>query len=146
MTHTGSAHTTRGAGRPAAAAAAVIVGAMWVPMVAGPVIQVAVPSAMRPVTLSIWVPSAATSTGTGGASGMSRASLAVSVSPSKSTASPRTRGRRMERYSRRWRTGFSQSMPSIPSMTSWWDRPMPSVNRPCDTCWRVSAWAASIIG
>ena len=39
---------------------------------------------MRPVTLSIWVPSAATSTGTGGASGMSRASLAVRVSPSTS--------------------------------------------------------------
>ena len=64
VTHTGSRHTTRGAGRPASAAAAVIAGTMWLSIVAGPVIHNTVPSASRPASRSIRGASAASSTGT----------------------------------------------------------------------------------
>ena len=45
VTQTGRRHTTRGAGRPALAAASVITGTMWSRTVAGPVIHSTVPSA-----------------------------------------------------------------------------------------------------
>ena len=58
---------TLGAGRPAASAAALIVGTMWSASVFGPVHQVRVPSASSPVALSICGPSAATTMPNGGA-------------------------------------------------------------------------------
>ena len=54
-------------------------------MVLGPVIQVMVPAVRAPASLSIWGPRAATMTGTGCWSGMSRVRLAESVSPSAAT-------------------------------------------------------------
>ena len=63
---TGSATPTRGAGRPAASAAAVMVGTTCEPTVAVPVIQVTVPEAVVPAISSIFGPRAATRTGGGG--------------------------------------------------------------------------------
>ena len=65
MTHTGRAAITRGLGRPAASAAALIVGMVCPASVSGPVHQVSVPSASSAVTLSVCVPSAATTIGNG---------------------------------------------------------------------------------
>ncbi len=64
--------TTRGAGRPAAAAARCSVGTMCCASVRGPVIQVMVPSASSPAIPSITGPSAATSTGMAAAPGTAR--------------------------------------------------------------------------
>ena len=75
---------------------------MWPPMVAVPVIQVMVPSARRPASLSMVSPKAATSTG--GASTLAMSSgakaLVVTRSPSQRTVSPRSRGISDVRYSR----------------------------------------------
>ena len=68
VTQIGSAANTSGAGRPAASAAAVIVGTVCDASVAGPVIHVTVPSATRPASCSIFGPSAAINTGGGGTS------------------------------------------------------------------------------
>ena len=65
VTHTGRAAITRGLGRPAASAAAVIVGIVWPASVAGPVHHVSVPSASSAAALSICGPRAATTIGNG---------------------------------------------------------------------------------
>ena len=65
VTQTGRMHTTRGLGRPAACAAAVMVGTMCSRTVAGPVIHSTVPSASSPASRSMAGPSAASSSGTG---------------------------------------------------------------------------------
>ena len=57
--------------RPAAVAASVMVGTMWSATVPTPVIQVTVPSAIRPASLSRVGPRAATSTGGGTTVGIS---------------------------------------------------------------------------
>ena len=101
VTLMGSDTTTRGAGRPAASAAAVMAGAMWPSMVAVPVIQVTVPSATRPANLSMVSPSAATSTGGASTPEMSSGANALVVrrSPSTRTVSPCSSGIREARYS-----------------------------------------------
>ena len=63
VTETGSDTATRGAGRPASSAAARMVGTMCPSMVEVPVIQVMVPSATRPASFSMVLPSAATRVG-----------------------------------------------------------------------------------
>ena len=65
VTQMGRMHTTRGLGRPAASAAAVMVGTMCERTVAGPVIHSTVPSAYSAASRSIRGPSAASSSGTG---------------------------------------------------------------------------------
>ena len=65
VTPTGSEAITRGAGRPAASAAAVIVGMVWSASVFGPTHHVYVPSASSAVAFSICGPSAATTIGNG---------------------------------------------------------------------------------
>ena len=54
--HTGTPATTRGAGRPAASAAALIVGAMWVPIARSSASQRIVPSVRSPARRSIFGP------------------------------------------------------------------------------------------
>src|SRR6185437_12360438 len=101
VTATGNATNTRGAGRPAAAAAAPIVGAMWSRTVAVPVIHVIVPSATVPASFSIADPSAATSTG-GAAAPFTPTgwkALHVTRSPANDTVSPRSKGISADRYS-----------------------------------------------
>ena len=140
VTHTGSPTPIRGSGRPAPAAAARMVGTMWDSTVAGPVIQVTVPVAIRPAIPSMVVPRAATSTMGGGASICSGPNVeALSVSPTKDTCSPSRSGIRMERYSLMWRAGFSNDSPKTFSITNWWDSPMPRVNRPPVAAWTVRA-------
>ena len=68
VTQIGSPAMTRGAGRPASAAAAVIWGTTWRSSVLGPVIHVTVPSESVPARRSIFGPRAAT-TRPGGATG-----------------------------------------------------------------------------
>ena len=45
-----------------------------------------------------------------------------------------------------WRTGLSNDMPNIPSMTTWCDSPIPSASRPPVIACVVSACWASITG
>ncbi len=123
-------HTTLGAGLPAEAAAAVIVGAMWSRTVAGPVIHKIVPYVCSPASFSICGPSAATSTGTGASRGVDRPMWARIDSPSTLTGVPSSRGMSTERYSRMCRAGRSKLYPYMFSMTIWCDSPMPSVSRP----------------
>ena len=42
----------------------------------------------------------------------------------------RSNGSSTARYSRMWRAGLSNDKWSMPSITTWWERPIPSVNRP----------------
>jgi hypothetical protein len=79
-----------------------MVGAMWFPIVAVPVIQVMVPSATVPASFSMVVPSAATSTGGGLAPGMAMGAKAfvVTRSPTFDTVSPCKSGISDARYSR----------------------------------------------
>ena len=77
-----------------------MVGTVCSASVAGPVIHVTVPSATVPASSSIFGPSAATSTGTGGSSGTSSAACVVMVSPSASALPSRNSGMSTERYSR----------------------------------------------
>src|ERR1700736_2190919 len=90
VTQTGRATTIRGAGRPAADAAAVIVGTMYELNVLAATIQVMVPSASSPVSFNIWGASAATRTGHGCAPATLRGAIvrAVTVAPSNRTCSP----------------------------------------------------------
>ncbi len=111
MTHTGNPAPTIGAGRPAAAAAARIVGITCCASVAGPVIHVAVPSARPPASSSIFGPSAASTTRTGAAPRTSRPMRAVTVSPVNATFPSRTSGSSASRYSRMCRMGLSNEYP-----------------------------------
>src|SRR3954447_23870969 len=100
---TGSPTTTRGAGRPAFSAAPPMVGTMWSATVAGPVIQVIVPSARVPAIFNISGARAAISTGQDSAPGTVIGPNEVSadiVSPLNCTLPPLTAGPRIERYSR----------------------------------------------
>ena len=73
--------TTRGAGRPAAVAARVMVGTTWSARVAGPAQTVMVPSASSPARRSMTGPRAATRREGGAAFGMVSWPTAVRVSP-----------------------------------------------------------------
>ena len=132
VTATGRPTPTRGRGRPAASAAAVIDGAIRSPITSGAAIHVRVPSASSPATRSSAGPRAATRIGTGPASSTLIGPMSVvarSVSPFTSTGWPSSAGRRAERYSRRWTAGFWNAIPNIPSITSWWESPMPRWRR-----------------
>src|SRR2546421_3884133 len=147
VTEPGSPTATRGAARPASSAALVMVGTMCDAMVCGPVIQVTVPSASWPASLSMVGPRAATRTG--GASTLTSNGaivVALMVSPLYEIDSPRSSGISADRYSRMCRAGRSKEYPNIPSITSWCDSPMPSTSRPPVAAWVVSVWAASMIG
>ena len=123
-----------------------MVGTVCSVRVAGPVIQVTVPSASCPASFSISGPSAATTTGGASTPSMPSDAFADRVSPVNAAGSPWSNGPRIERYSRMWRAGFSNDIPNIDSITIWCDRPMPSRRRPSHAICVVSAWAASIIG
>ena len=81
VTHTGRAAITRGAGRPAASAAALIVGIVWSASVLGPVHHVSVPSASSAATFSICGPSAATTMPNGAAPLTVTAPIELYISP-----------------------------------------------------------------
>jgi len=95
--------TTCGSGRPAAAL--LIIGRMWSAITSGPAHTVTVPSASSPAICHIAGPSAESSTGGGVVTGMSSRLDVESVSPRKSTCSPRSSGCNAVRYSRIWRAG-----------------------------------------
>ena len=118
-----------------------IVGTVWSASVAGPVIQVTVPSVCVPASSSIFGPSAATSTGHGDDPAMLKPPLADRVSPENETEPSRISGNRIARYSRMCRSGLSNDMPNMVSITIWCDRPMPSVKRP-----PVAPWAVERLG
>jgi hypothetical protein len=101
VTATGSDTTILGAGRPAASAAATIVGAVWFLMVPVPVIQVMVPSATVPASFNMAGPKAATSTGGAETPGTSIGAKAfvLTRSPLLLTVSLRKSGMRDARYS-----------------------------------------------
>ena len=101
------AHTTRGAGRPAASAAAVILGTTWDSTVSRPVIHNTVPSATDPASSSIRGARAASRTGVYTSRGVEIVARAVTVSPSNDTRPSRSSGSSAPRYSRMWRAGFS---------------------------------------
>lgn len=103
---TGSPATTRGAGRPAAAVALVSTGTVWSASVAGPVIQVTVPSANSPAIRSMTGPRAATSSDGAAAPGTMIRALTRIVSPANDTRSPSSSGPRTDRYSRMCRAGL----------------------------------------
>ena len=97
----------RGAGRPAARAAAVRRGTVWVSSVFGPVIQVIVPSASRPVMLQHGRAERGDQERHGrGVRHLDRASITRTLALSF-TGSPRSSGTSTSRYSRMWRAGFS---------------------------------------
>ena len=150
VTHTGRAHTTRGSARPASAAACRNVGMVRSASVRGPTHHVLVPSARVPATRSICGPSAATTTDGRTEPATVMAPCTRNSSPSYFTGWPSSRGISTERYSRRWRTGFSNDSPHIISTTIWCDRPMPRHSRLCEVppmaACTVSACWASIIG
>ena len=105
-----------------------------------------VPSVSSPASSSILGPSAATRIGHGAAPLMSTPACVRIVSPVKSTFRSWMSGRRIDRYSRMWRTGFSNERPMIVSITIWCERPIPSVNRPSHSALAVRACWASISG
>ncbi len=146
VTATGRAPTTRMSPVPAASAAAVMVGTMWSPSVFGPVIQVMVPAVRSAASFNIAGPSAATMTGTGTAPSTAIWAATLSVSPSKATFSPAHSGTSAERYSRMWRTGFSNDWPYMFSITISCESPTPRVSLPPLTDETVSACDASAIG
>ena len=148
VTATGSAATTRTApsGRPASAAACRNVGLTCDRSVAGPVIQVQVPDVRRPASRSICGPSAAMYTSGRGAPGIIRAPRVVTVSPVALAGSPASSGSNPSRYSLSRRTGLSQGMPHIPSVTAAWVMPSPSRNRPPEARLTVSARCAICMG
>ena len=45
-----------------------------------------------------------------------------------------------------WTAGLSYDIPSRSSITTLWERPMPSASRPPTAALVVRAWAANIIG
>ena len=109
VTQTGRMHTTRGLGRPAASAAAVITGTMWSRTVPGPVIHNTVPSVCSPARRSICGPSAATTTGTRPGDGVVSPMFARTVVPLNAAGCLSSSGSRTARYSRMCRIGRLKS-------------------------------------
>ena len=95
----------RGSGRSARAAASLIVGMVWRSRVWGPVTHVMVPSASWPVTRRVCGPNAATKIEHGVAFFTYTCPPTRTLSPEKSTGSPRSKGARTVRNSRKSRTG-----------------------------------------
>ena len=137
----------RGAGRPAVLGGELlIVGRCARGNVSGPVIQVTVPLARRPVTFSICGPRAATSSGRRVPTARRSCRGRVTVSPAaRGVVAPQQRPERLEVLPHPPRTGLSNGSPHMPSTTIWWDSPMPRSRRPLLTWLTVSAWPASII-
>ena len=106
MTQIGKPAAISGAGRPASAAASLIVGTVSEPSVEAPVIHVIVPPHVAPASRNICGPSAASNTG-GSAASMVTCPRTVMVSAAMLTASPRSNGISAARYSRACRTGLS---------------------------------------
>ncbi len=145
VTQIGKPAAISGAGRPASAAASLIVGTVSDANVEAPVIHVIVPPHTAPASRNICGPSAASNTGGSGAS-MVTCPRAVTVSVAMFTASPRTSGISAARYSRACRTGLSNEYPHIPSTTTWCESPIPSVKRPPVRRLAVFACSAITIG
>ncbi|GAA2852670.1 hypothetical protein GCM10010517_10390 [Streptosporangium fragile] len=83
-------------------------GVTWSATVLGPVIHSTVPSAISPANLSMRGASAAMSTGRPRGPGVVSPRWALRVSPWNDAFSPRTSGRRIDRYSRMCRAGLSK--------------------------------------
>ena len=119
----------RGASRPAASAAARMIGATCVAIARALAIQRIVPSATPPATRSNRRPSAATSTGTDApAAAVGAPRRTLNSSPWNSTASPCSNSVRMVTYSSVCRPGVAYDIPNDPSITGSCDGPIPSVN------------------
>src|SRR5438445_207764 len=115
VTATGRPTTTRGAGRPAWAAASRMRGTVCSRIVLGPVIQVIVPSASRPVSASILGARAATRIAHGFPPGTASCAFTRYSLPQWLTLPLRMSGPRTARYSFMWLYGFANESPSIPS-------------------------------
>src|SRR5437867_6563839 len=146
VTATGRPTTTRGAGRPAWAAASRMRGTVCSRIVFGPVIQVIVPSASRPVSASILGARAATRIAHGFPPGTASCAFTRYSLPQWLTLPLRMSGPRTARYSFMWLYGFANESPSIPSMTIWCERPTPSVKRPPAMACAESACCAIACG
>ena len=117
----------RGAGRPAASAAARRRGATWDSMARALAIHVIVPAARSPATRRRRGPSAATSTGISPCGSAGGWAFTRKSSPWNDTCSPRSRSATTWTYSSVCRPGWEKSMPCIISITGWCDGPMPRV-------------------
>ncbi len=136
----------RGAGRPAAAAASAIRGTVCSRIVLGPVIQVIVPSATVPVSASIFGARAATRIWQGEPPGTFMLAATRYSSPWCMTLPVRMSGANTARYSFMWLYGFANESPSIVSMTTWCERPIPRVKRPPAIACAVIACCAIAVG
>ncbi len=74
------------------------------------------------------------------------AASAPSVSPENETFPSRSSGISTARYSRMCLAGLSNDRWSIPSITTWWDSPIPSANRPPVAMSVVTACRANASG
>ncbi len=138
----GSETITRGAGRFAFAAASRSRGTVCSRIVRGPVIHVIVPSATVPQSASIRGASAAIRIGHGEAPGTASSAVTRYSAPAWLARPVRMSGARTARYSRMWLSGFANERPSIPSITTWCESPIPSANRPFVAACAVRAcWA-----
>ena len=82
-------------------------GTTWVSIVFGPVIHVAVPSAIVPAIFSIMGASAEMITGSGVMPGTVMPPVVRKTSPLNATRPSRTNGSSTDRYSFTWRAGLS---------------------------------------
>ena len=121
-------------------------GAVCSRIVFGPVIHVIVPSASRPVSASILGASAATRIAHGFPPGTASCAFTRYSLPQWLTLPLRMSGPRTARYSFMWLYGFANESPSIPSITIWCERPMPSVKRPPAIACAESACCAIACG
>jgi hypothetical protein len=97
--------------------------------VLGPVIQVIVPSATVPASASILGASAAIRIGQGSAPGTLRLALTWYIEPENWTFPSRIKGASTDKYSLMCEYDFAYERPSMFSITTWCERPMPSVKR-----------------
>src|SRR5262245_53571541 len=111
-----------------------------------PVIHVIVPSATPPASASMRGASAARRIAHGRAPATASCAVTRYSSPAWLTVPSRTSGARTARYSFMWLYGFANESPNIPSMTIWWERPMPSTKRPRDAAAAEGGCGASTTG
>ena len=137
---------TRCFGLPRASVALSRTGIVWFAKVDGPVHHVSVPSARAAVTRSICSPNAATTTPNGCDPATDTPACVEYTSPENDTLLVLFNDWSTVRYSRMWRTGFSNDMPIMFSITIWWLSPIPRHRRPPTAAFTVRHCCASIIG
>ena len=138
----GSDAMMRGALRPAAAAAAVMVGVTWLAIVFTPVIHSNVPSHNWPAVSSILGPSAATNrSGVRTSRGPTapESDVTVTRSPVVATALAAQHRRQGLEVLAHVARRTVEGSPHMPSTMTWCDRPTPSESLPPMASWTVRA-------